>query len=308
MGVLIWASERVCVKTSVALLKSRDFKRWVSTMKRQTKKKGFDSAGGAGNSQCGLAPPGRRLALSAAFVLAWLVNTTGVVEAGRISLVGDSITAGTSGAVSYQGHLETLLGPSYEVSNFGRDSATLRNDANAPGTMPYTSTSSYTAALASTPDIVVIMLGTNDGDPANWDSAPSENNAVIFKAHYQSLISDFQSLASNPSVYVATPPPVFGSGAFNISPDIVNNEIVPLVQDDVGVFAGVTLIDVNSALTGRSDLFPDNIHPNEAGAQIIAETIYSVVPEPSTVSSCAVLGLMMGLYGVCRNRRRAARP
>ena len=46
---------------------------------------------------------------------------------------------GTSGAVSYAPDHQSLLGVDYTVVSFGWDSATLRNDEEAPGTVAYMS-------------------------------------------------------------------------------------------------------------------------------------------------------------------------
>ena len=34
-----------------------------------------------------------------------------------------------------------------------------------------------------------------------------------------------------------------------------------------------TIIDLYTALSGKQELFPDKIHPNAAGAKLMAETI-----------------------------------
>ncbi len=86
----------------------------------------------------------------------------------RISCVGDSITAGVCAQHSggYPKILQGILGSNYVVSNFGNSGKTmLTNGLCGPppgGNCSYVGTSSYPAALASTPDIVTIMLGTND--------------------------------------------------------------------------------------------------------------------------------------------------
>jgi len=37
------------------------------------------------------------------------------------------------------------------------------------------------------------------------------------------------------------------------------------------------IIDLHKATAGMPELFPDKIHPNEAGARILATTVYKVV-------------------------------
>jgi lysophospholipase L1-like esterase len=39
----------------------------------------------------------------------------------------------------------------------------------------------------------------------------------------------------------------------------------------------VLIIDLNYALTGYPEMFPDKIHPNAAGATLMAQTIFRVI-------------------------------
>ena len=81
----------------------------------------------------------------------------------RISCVGDSLTYG-SGVIktrevdSYPAKLQKKLGTSHLVSNFGVRNAT----ASADGDLPYIGSTQYKKSLESEPDIVLLMLGTND--------------------------------------------------------------------------------------------------------------------------------------------------
>jgi len=87
-----------------------------------------------------------------------------------IACVGDSITAGFQSSdpdrYSYPAVLSMALGNEYDVQNFG-----VSGTAAMPGAdHPYTATDRYASALASRPEIVVIMLGTGDAKFVNWDS------------------------------------------------------------------------------------------------------------------------------------------
>ncbi|MDF1800505.1 MAG: GDSL-type esterase/lipase family protein [Planctomycetota bacterium] len=94
----------------------------------------------------------------------------------RVACLGDSITFGSAfpeGADRvngcYPAQLGAMLGPSYEVRNFGVGGATLLRMADSP----FVETKAWREALAWQPDIAVVMLGTNDscdgpGRP-NWE-------------------------------------------------------------------------------------------------------------------------------------------
>ena len=72
----------------------------------------------------------------------------------RVACVGDSITA------LYPAYLYAMLGSNkYSVGNFGVGGSTVSLDFDKP----YMNQTAATNALNFAPDIVVIMLGTNDG-------------------------------------------------------------------------------------------------------------------------------------------------
>ena len=73
----------------------------------------------------------------------------------RIACVGDSITE-VSG---YPSHLQSLLGAQYLVENFGVSGATVLLDS----WRPYMDQPEFQSAKEFQPDIIVIILGTNDG-------------------------------------------------------------------------------------------------------------------------------------------------
>ena len=79
----------------------------------------------------------------------------------RITCVGDSITDGigaSSGDNTYPAQLQKILGDKFEVLNKGVSGTTVTNSEDRA----YTKTSRYKESLTSQPDIVIILLGTND--------------------------------------------------------------------------------------------------------------------------------------------------
>src|SRR5512140_2718593 len=74
----------------------------------------------------------------------------------RVTLIGDSITE----LSTYPHNLAKLLGPAYTISNFGQCGTTITMDSASP----YMYTEALTEAKKSEPDIIVIMLGTNDAE------------------------------------------------------------------------------------------------------------------------------------------------
>jgi len=135
----------------------------------------------------------------------------------NVACIGDSITQGAGAAKgqSYPSQLQAMLGDKWKVGNFGVSGRTLLKK----GDFPYWNEKAYQDALKSAPDVVIIMLGTNDTKPQNWKFEAE------FVADYTELVKSFQTLASKPRVYVCRPCPVPEPGNFGINETNVLEEI-----------------------------------------------------------------------------------
>jgi acyl-CoA thioesterase I len=191
--------------------------------------------------------------------------TDAAAHAIKLACVGDSITYGATikdrAKDSYPAQLGRLLGSGWQVRNFGSSGTTVLKK----GDRPYDQQKQYTQALAYKPDVVVIMLGTNDSKPQNW---PHKDD---FVADYKALIAAFRDANPDVKVYVCLPVPAF-PGNYGIREEIIGPEIVPLVRQ-VAEETHSNLIDLHAALTGHGDVFPDTIHPNPDGAGLMAKAI-----------------------------------
>ena len=175
----------------------------------------------------------------------------------KVACIGDSITegVGVKGAgMAYPDRLQALLGGKYYVGNFGVSGRTLLKK----GDFPYWKEKKYQAALAMQPDVVVIMLGTNDTKPQNW------KHEAEFVADYRELVQSFQSLQSKPKVFVCRPVPVPGAGNFGINESCVQLEIPRI--DSLARELGCGVIDMHAALEKHPEMLPDRVHPNNDGA------------------------------------------
>lgn len=187
----------------------------------------------------------------------------------RVACVGDSITEG-SGLVSpavnaYPIVLGRLLGTNYQVRNFGITTRTLLKK----GDYPYWREMVFKNATNYAPHIVTIKLGTNDSKPQNWRYRHE------FGDDLRAMIDIFAGLPSHPVVYVCLPVPAYAV-VFDINPDIIRNEIIPILKQ-VAREKGMPVIDLYTPLSGKPELFPDNIHPNINGAALIARTIHGAI-------------------------------
>ncbi len=186
-------------------------------------------------------------------------------EAVRVSCVGDSITAGhgiKNPAQKYPQRLGAILGAGFDVRNFGVSGTTLLSK----GDFPYVNTNAYKNALAFNPNIVVIKLGTNDTKPQNWKFAGE------FKANLNALIDSFKALKTNPKIYLCYPCPLYSLNSGGINEDRIFNGVIPVIRE-VAKERGIAVIDMHSALSDRPEFFPDRLHPNEDGANLMAWTV-----------------------------------
>ncbi len=192
----------------------------------------------------------------------------------RVACIGDSITAGSGAArgKSYPAQLQELLGDSWKVGNFGVSGRTLLKK----GDYPYWSEKAYQDALGFKPDIVIIMLGTNDTKPQNWQ------HQADFVADYTELVKSFLALESKPRVYVCRPCPVPEPGNFGINEAGVQQEIPRI--DALAKELKLGVIDMHAALEGKPQLLPDRVHPNTEGAGEMAKAAFAVLTgQPASV-------------------------
>ncbi len=207
-----------------------------------------------------------KLGISLAFLSLAMSAAAQVI---KVACIGDSITEGagvdTPSANAYPVVLGRLLGTNYQTRNFGVSGTTMLKK----GDSPYWNTSQYTSATTYAPDIVTIKLGTNDSKPQNWKFKDQ------FAGDLRAMIDHFANLPSHPKIFLCLPVPAYAIN-FEINPAIIKNEIIPLIHQ-VARERGLPVVDLYTALSGRPELFPDNIHPTAHGAAIIAKTLHGAL-------------------------------
>lgn len=211
----------------------------------------------------------------------------------KVACVGDSITYGSNGAGGrvgeadrYPNQLAQLLGKGYQVGNFGVSGACMLEDGTdkANAAKGYVKQTEYVNSKSFQPDIVVIMLGTNDSKALNWDT---QSGKYIDDA--LSLIESYQNLDSHPEIYLASSPTVLdGSNTYGIQGDIVSGKIVPL-QRQVALAAETGFIDVHGKTADATEQqFPDKVHGNQKGYQMIAEAVAEALLAEETPKASAI--------------------
>ncbi len=187
----------------------------------------------------------------------------------KVACVGDSITAGvgaSNGNHNYPSLLGKLLGPQYQVGNFGESGATLLKH----GDSPFWQRGGYATSAAFGPNVVVVMLGANDSKPQNWAHKDE------FAGDYAALLDYYAALPTHPKIYVCLPTPV-PKPNYGINEPVVEAQI-PLIRQ-VAAQKGATIIDVHGQVPDDPADFVDGVHPNDSGYVFLADAVYQGLTE-----------------------------
>jgi sialate O-acetylesterase len=190
----------------------------------------------------------------------------------KVACLGNSVTYGAGHKdpllTSYPSILQQLMGQGYTVKNFGHSGATLLRK----GHHPYYKTRAFAEALEFVPDIAIIHLGLNDTDPRNW---PDYRD--VFEADYAWLIDTLRKVNPAVQLYICRLTPIFnGHPRFKSGTRDWYWQIQDLIPK-IATANQTGLIDLNTPLHNRPDLFADNLHPDAEGASIIAHTVYKTI-------------------------------
>jgi lysophospholipase L1-like esterase len=277
-----------------------------------------------------------RAALLCMAVLLWVMPASARVPT-HVACIGDSITFGFGDEVPdggrplgpYPKQLGTLLAgekPAVDVQNFGVGGTTLLSSGDKPyiDSPEYEEATAFVASAGAAAVVdVVIMLGTNDSKPQNWDDGA---NAAAFTSDYEALIEHFATLPTRPYIYVMVPPAVFSSVS-DIDGAIIVADIDPLIRA-VAARESADLIDLYTPTEGMPALFGDGVHPTDVGYTLIAHVVEAALlgpfepaqdaaASPTPSGGCAIaasgsddgtaFGLALGV-GVLIRRRARRRP
>eukprot|EP00929_Paragymnodinium_shiwhaense_P004913 TRINITY_DN106194_c0_g1_i1.p1 TRINITY_DN106194_c0_g1~~TRINITY_DN106194_c0_g1_i1.p1 ORF type:complete len:300 (-),score=30.09 TRINITY_DN106194_c0_g1_i1:358-1227(-) len=224
----------------------------------------------------------------------------------KVACVGDSITEGAvcglrAQKMDYPAQLQRLLGSDYIVSNFGIGGHTMLKHGlcqdmptdNCTGNCSYWGTAQYRDAIGSKPDVVLVMLGTNDAKKCNIDGHHEDGRGVrAFMTDYIDLIREFRDLTTHPKVYLLIPPPYvldprsshtqWSASQFD-APAI--NEMYPVLIPRIATAANASgVIDIWDSLGGwqtvsnssekfGQEIYCDSLHPVARGYTAVVEAI-----------------------------------
>ena len=116
-----------------------------------------------------------------------------------------------------------------------------------------------------------------------------------FLADYIDMIHHYQNLASHPRIFVNLPPTMYDNLTNVYHPDYKDSRLVSDLLPKILAAASQThvrVIDVHLATAGKQSLFPDGVHPNAAGAALIAETVYKALTGAARIEPRGKISMM----------------
>lgn len=170
----------------------------------------------------------------------------------KIACIGDSITEGWRSSNpalrSYPAVLQTLIGDGYEITNYGIGGSTVMRCSD----MPYRDKWGYINSISDAPDVVFLMMGTND---CNRDYNIERLGG--FYADFASMINEYRQVGAY--VAVMTSPELF------CNRNNANIRRAVEWQKKAAENFGCPVIDINEFSHTRHHFFPDDIHCDDSG-------------------------------------------
>ena len=192
-----------------------------------------------------------------------------------IACIGASITEGASAGDgtmfythSYPAQLQNALNGEYNVINYGNSGKTVRDDL---GEESWLNQYQWVGVQAIVPDIAILNIGTNDSKTHN---NPTHDG---FYAAFKNLVDKLLLVNPNMQIIVCTVPYAY-SDIWGISNDNIANIIAP-VQREIAEEYDFTLVDLYQYTQGKSHLFPDGVHPNARGYEMIVKILKKALLE-----------------------------
>ena len=202
---------------------------------------------------------------------------------------GDSLTAGvgSSGGQGYGPTLQGRLGPYLgraEVVLWGRSGDTSKESAEVAKKTIRDTAPAYT----------LVLFGTNDWHDQSCQDAPPSDCFTIDAL--RSILQEVRVWRSLP-VLGTLPPvnPALAPAGRNLWVDEMNVLIRALASEQ-----GAVLADINAAFLAQGDLpslFSDDVHPNDAGYDVLAEAWFDAITRSRSAAAASGYGSFGFTFG-----------
>ena len=218
------------------------------------------------------------LALLAAIVISALAVCACAADEAVIACVGDSLTfgvipntAGKQSESNYPAMLNQLLGEGFDVQNYGKPGSSLTENG-----VCYRNRDGYQLSLDAAAQMYIIMLGTNDSNPANeWDAA-------LFESDLKDMVDAYRGASPDAIICLIAPPELFPNqetGEYALNEELLRNEICPIVAR-VAQEKDAKYIDLLAATEDHPEwIGGDGIHFLDEGYAQIAQIVYDSIKD-----------------------------
>lgn len=183
-----------------------------------------------------------------------------------VALVGDRTY------YAYPTILKALAGSGYEITDYAVGLTTVLTSEHGidPSYQSYRDTAAYREVLSSGWSHLVLLLGTNDGDPRNFPSDQPE----AFEEDYKALVQAFAKSHPAGKIFICTTP-------YSDEPDLdgnfrekVEERYIRPMLENVSHDLGLQIVDLATASQNDPNfLGPDGLHPSQEGAELLARVI-----------------------------------
>ena len=197
----------------------------------------------------------------------------------KVACVGGSITEGSNSKdpdKTYPIFLQKMLGFDYLVKNFGIGGySVVSTDVHA-----YTKHWKYTSSVKFVPDVVIWMLGINDGNPSQdfkeWEGT---NRREKYIQSAEMMFSAYEKVNPDVQIFVTLPSSLFKSNVWTEWKEWgarVEKYVIPLNRE-LAEKHGYPVIDVFTWANDHPEVFPDGLHPEDDAYKTYAKRVYDEI-------------------------------
>lgn len=199
----------------------------------------------------------------------------------KIACVGGSITEGSNSEdadKTYPDFLQKMLGFDYLVKNFGIGGySVVSTDDYA-----YVKHWKYSSSVKFVPDVVIWMLGINDGNPSQaykaWEGTDRREKYI---RSAESMFSAYENANPDVQIFVTLPSSLFESKVWVEWKEWgarVEKYVIPLNRE-LAEKHNYPIIDVFSWAEEHPEVFPDGLHPKDSTYKTYAERVYEEIKD-----------------------------
>lgn len=182
----------------------------------------------------------------------------------KVACVGDSITELSP---NYVVPLAELFDSNrVAFNNYGVSGYCLSTKASEVN-LSYWNTNKFAQSKALNPDVVTIMLGTNDADAGRWEKLGFKDT---FETDLRTMVQEFRDLESHPEVVIIASPGSWPIDDYRAN--VIRDEINP-IKKRVAEEMGCIYVDIHTLTDGDQSMLRDGLHPSNKGTQVMANAI-----------------------------------